>query len=148
MQDGLRLSALMNEQLPRRPPPAKLPISARVTRQLGALRPQRSASMTVDYCSKSLMKARDRFHRAAESGGAVLDELPVDARRPRGEPLSISIARLGSDAPDRVLLHSSAVTGIARLSLPSKACGSRSPLQDIVLLSSSCSCSAQRCSCS
>ncbi len=55
--------------------------------------------------------ARDRFLRAAE-GVAALGRLPLDVLGPRGEPLAIDIAWIGSPAPSRALVHTSGMHGI------------------------------------
>ena len=67
---------------------------------------------TTDYFSSTYAEARDRFHEAAGSAGAVLEDLPVDGRGPIGEPLSISVARLGSPTASHVLLHTSGIHGV------------------------------------
>jgi hypothetical protein len=56
--------------------------------------------------------ARARFRAAALRAGAALDALPLAARGPRDEALSIDIAWLGARRPQRLLLHISGVHGV------------------------------------
>jgi len=81
--------------------------------------------------------ARRRFQDAARAAGAGLDTLEIEARGPRGEPLAIDIAWLGTSAPaaTRLVLHTAGLHGVeayagsaiqlaalARLSPPPKGC--------------------------
>jgi len=66
--------------------------------------------LDVDYFA-----ARDDFRRIAQKAGARLMDLPISARGPKGEELSVDIAVLGSDSPRRILLHSSGVHGVEGL---------------------------------
>ena len=68
--------------------------------------------MNIKFFSTSFTEARDRFREFAEQAGAEIEELPLDAMGPEGEPLSISIAQLGCETPEHVLLHSSGLHGI------------------------------------
>ena len=68
--------------------------------------------MNTEFFSTSFTEARDRFHELAERAGAALDLLPLEATGPHGEPLSISIARLGPAAAEHVLLHTSGLHGV------------------------------------
>jgi hypothetical protein len=63
------------------------------------------------YFSADYAAARERFLRAAEPVGEVLG-LPLDVLGPRGEPLAIDIAWIGSPAPSRALVHTSGMHGI------------------------------------
>lgn len=69
--------------------------------------PDGAALFSPDYNS-----ARQRFRDAATAAGAGLDELPLAARGPTGEPLGIDIAWLGPRPAARVLLHISGVHGV------------------------------------
>ncbi|MBI2314152.1 MAG: DUF2817 domain-containing protein [Betaproteobacteria bacterium] len=64
------------------------------------------------YFSPDYATARERFLAAAQSAGARLHTLALDARGPDGSPLSIDIAWLGAPAPSRVFLHSSGMHGV------------------------------------
>jgi hypothetical protein len=68
--------------------------------------------MTVNFFSSSFAEAEHRFQRAAESIGAAMEVLPLDATGPGGEKLSISIARLGAENAENVLLHCSGLHGV------------------------------------
>lgn len=65
-----------------------------------------------DYFSSDYFSARNRFREAIEKRGGRLDVLPIDARGPGGEELTIDIGWIGSPNPARVLLHSSGVHGV------------------------------------
>jgi len=64
------------------------------------------------YFSPDYATARERFRSAAQAVGAELHALPLEARGPRGEALTIDIARLGHPDAERVLLHSSGLHGV------------------------------------
>lgn len=64
------------------------------------------------YFSPDYFRARARFRAGAHSAQAALDSLPIDAVGPRGEPLSIEVARLGASSASHVLLHTSGVHGV------------------------------------
>jgi hypothetical protein len=64
------------------------------------------------YFSPDYVTARARFREAARAAGAGLDELPLEARGPGGEPLTIDIACLGPRRASRVLLHTSGIHGV------------------------------------
>jgi hypothetical protein len=64
------------------------------------------------FFSPDYPTARDRFRDAARQAGASLDAIPIDARGPSGEKLTIDIARLGSRGAKRVLLHTSGLHGV------------------------------------
>lgn len=66
----------------------------------------------ADFFSDDYSQARERFRTAALAAGAALHALPIDARGPCGENLTIDIAWLGSRHPRRALLHSSGVHGV------------------------------------
>jgi Protein of unknown function (DUF2817) len=64
------------------------------------------------YFSPNYFTARDRFRRGAAKAGARLDVLAIGAKGPAGEDLTIDIAWFGSNAPKRLLLHSSGLHGV------------------------------------
>jgi len=64
------------------------------------------------YFSPDYFIARTRFRESAANRGARLQTLPMTAKGPNGEDLTIDIAWFGSDSPRRVLLHSSGLHGI------------------------------------
>ncbi|MEE8349163.1 MAG: DUF2817 domain-containing protein [Acidobacteriota bacterium] len=68
--------------------------------------------MSSSYFSPDYASARDRFCQAATEAGARLDELTLKARGPQQEKLTINLAWLGAENPDRVLLHTSGVHGV------------------------------------
>ena len=65
-----------------------------------------------DYFSKNFASARSRFIAAACAAGATMDELRLNAMGPNGIPLATEIAWLGSDEPERVVIHSSGIHGV------------------------------------
>ncbi|MEE2750218.1 MAG: DUF2817 domain-containing protein [Myxococcota bacterium] len=65
-----------------------------------------------DYFSENYSTARSRFRDAAAAAGATLHSLPLDAQGPDSEELTIDIALLGSENPERVLLHSCGLHGV------------------------------------
>ncbi len=64
------------------------------------------------YFSQNYITARSRFREAVKKAGGRLESLPLDAKGPAGEDLSIDIAWFGADQPRRVLLHSSGLHGV------------------------------------
>jgi hypothetical protein len=71
------------------------------------------ASVTgADFFSPDYAGARARFRAAALRAGAALDALPLAARGPHDESLSIDVAWLGARRPRHVLLHISGVHGV------------------------------------
>ncbi|MCB1172091.1 MAG: DUF2817 domain-containing protein [Leptospiraceae bacterium] len=62
--------------------------------------------------AQDYIAARERFRKAAVAADAKLYTLPIDARGPNGEELSIDIARIGKKRAKRVLLHSSGIHGV------------------------------------
>ena len=62
--------------------------------------------------SPDYVSARDRFRDAARSAGGCLTTLPVSAKGPRGEDLTIDIAWFGASKPRRVLVHSCGLHGV------------------------------------
>jgi hypothetical protein len=66
----------------------------------------------ADYFSPDYAVACERFRAAARRSGAAFEALSIGARGPASEPLTIDVARLGSPAAQRVLLHVSGVHGV------------------------------------
>jgi len=66
----------------------------------------------VDYFSRDYFTARDRFRESARRAGGILHTLPITAKGPEGEALTIDIAWFGAASPRRVLLHSSGLHGV------------------------------------
>ena len=64
------------------------------------------------YFSRDYRAARERFRAAAAAKGAALDALPLEARGPADEPLSIDIAWFGSKRPEKALVHTSGMHGV------------------------------------
>lgn len=64
------------------------------------------------FFSHDYAAARSRFRAAAAACGARLHALPLVARGPRGEALTIDIACLGDESARRVLLHSAGIHGV------------------------------------
>jgi hypothetical protein len=70
--------------------------------------------MTADtgYFSPDYFAARNRFRQGAAKAGGRLEALPLKAKGPRGEELTIDIAWFGSPTPRRALVHSSGIHGV------------------------------------
>jgi hypothetical protein len=66
----------------------------------------------ASYFSADYFTARDRFRQATMQAGGRLEQLPLQAKGPKGEELGIDIAWFGADNPHRLLLHSSGIHGI------------------------------------
>jgi Protein of unknown function (DUF2817) len=64
------------------------------------------------YWSEDYKTATDKFCDAAIRASAVLEKLEIAAKGPHGETLAISIAWLGDDDPEKVILHSSGMHGV------------------------------------
>jgi hypothetical protein len=69
-------------------------------------------SQATDYFSPDYFTARTRFHQAVERGGGRLHSIPIDAKGPGGENLTIDIGWFGSEHPRKLLLHSSGLHGV------------------------------------
>jgi hypothetical protein len=67
---------------------------------------------SLNYFSPDYFTAKDRFREYAASAGAHLEVLPLTANGPDGQELTIDIAWIGSDTPNRVLVHSSGLHGV------------------------------------
>ena len=65
-----------------------------------------------EYFSKNYASARSRFIATACAAGASMDELHLNVMGPDGIPLATEIAWLGSDEPERVVIHSSGIHGV------------------------------------
>ena len=70
------------------------------------------ADNSSSYFSEDYFIARNRFIEAGRSAGAIMDQLNLNERGPKGELLTIDIAWLGSQTPKTVLLHTSGVHGV------------------------------------
>jgi len=68
--------------------------------------------MSLEYFSLSYKSARDRFCNAARDAGARLDQVELDVSGPNKEKLTINMAWLGAERPERVLLHTSGLHGV------------------------------------
>lgn len=67
----------------------------------------------LEHCfSPDYFTARDRFRAAARQAGGRLDSLPIDAKGPEGQELSVDIAWFGAKQPRRALVHSSGLHGV------------------------------------
>lgn len=71
-----------------------------------------SAVSGVSLFSPDYASARARFRAAALRAGAAHDALPLAARGPHDESLTIDLAWLGTRRPRRVMLHISGVHGV------------------------------------
>src|SRR5262245_3906684 len=67
---------------------------------------------SLTFFSSDYITARTRFRESATKTAARLQALPLNAKGPNGEELTIDIAWFGSESPHRVLLHSSGLHGI------------------------------------
>jgi len=66
-----------------------------------------AAAFSPDYTA-----ARARFRSSALALGCTMEEHPIGQRGPDGEELTIDLARLGADAPKRVVIVSSGLHGV------------------------------------
>lgn len=64
------------------------------------------------YFSETYIDARQRFVTAAKNAGAELFRIPLPARGPKKEELSIDIAHLGTKSFTKVLLHTCGIHGV------------------------------------
>ena len=71
----------------------------------------RASAAGADFFSPDYAGARARFRAAALRAGAALDALPLAARGPHDESLTIDFAWLGDRRPRHVVLHISGVHG-------------------------------------
>ncbi len=74
--------------------------------------PLRADAAGAGLFSPDYAAARSRFRAAARGAGATLDALPLTARGPLDESLTIDIAWLGNPRPRRVMLHITGVHGV------------------------------------
>lgn len=72
----------------------------------------RASGAGADFFPPDYAGARARFRAAALRAGAALDALPLAARGPHDESLTIDLAWLGARRPRRVVLHISGVHGV------------------------------------
>src|SRR5262245_35567737 len=66
----------------------------------------------ITYFSPDYLTASERFRTTALKSGGRLEILPLQAKGPADQELGIDIAWFGSQAPRRVLLHSSGLHGV------------------------------------
>lgn len=66
----------------------------------------------TEYFSPDYFTARTRFRQAVEEAGGRLHAIPIDAKGPGSEQLTIDIGWFGSEQPNKVLLHSSGLHGV------------------------------------
>ncbi len=66
----------------------------------------------ADFFSPDYRTARERFRAAAETAGASLHALPLDATGPNGDTLTIDIAWLGDGSARNIVLHTTGLHGI------------------------------------
>lgn len=66
----------------------------------------------MTWFSPDYVTARTRFRDAVRRAGGRLIALPLAARGPAGEDLTIDVGWLGDEQPHRVLLHSCGVHGV------------------------------------
>ena len=69
-------------------------------------------NQAANYFSPDYFTARTRFRQAVEKTGGRLHAIPIDAKGPGGEELSIDIGWFGAENPKKVLLHSSGLHGV------------------------------------
>lgn len=72
----------------------------------------RASTSGTDLFSPDWGSARPRFRATALRAGAALEALPIAARGPHDESLTIDLAWLGARRPRRVLLHITGVHGV------------------------------------
>lgn len=68
--------------------------------------------MSLKCFSPTYESARDRFSKSATDAGARLDQIELDVSGPNEENLTINMAWLGAERPERVLLHTSGLHGV------------------------------------
>jgi len=67
---------------------------------------------SLNYLSPDFFTARNRFREYAARAGARLEVLVLEAKGPDGQELTIDIAWIGTDTPNRLLVHSSGLHGV------------------------------------
>src|SRR5262245_52692151 len=67
---------------------------------------------TARHFSPDYLTARARFRAKVQAAHGRLEQIPIDARGPGGEALTIDIGWFGAERPRRVLLHSSGIHGV------------------------------------
>jgi hypothetical protein len=70
------------------------------------------SSETERYFSPDYVTARARFREKVRAAQGRLAQIPIDARGPGGEALTIDIGWFGAPRPKRLLLHSSGIHGV------------------------------------
>ncbi|MDR3634194.1 MAG: DUF2817 domain-containing protein [Isosphaeraceae bacterium] len=71
-----------------------------------------TVSIGIEAFSPDYFTARERFRAAVEARGFVVESLSVGLRGPSGEDLTIDVARLGSERPERAVVVSSGLHGV------------------------------------
>jgi hypothetical protein len=75
----------------------------------------RGAPMTAEterVFSPDYLTARTRFRERVRAAEGRLDQIPLDARGPGGEPLTIDVGWFGAQRPRRVVVHSAGMHGV------------------------------------
>ena len=67
---------------------------------------------TARHFSPDYLTARARFRAKVQAAHGGLAQIPIDARGPAGEALTIDIGWFGAARPRKVLLHSSGIHGV------------------------------------
>ena len=67
---------------------------------------------TARHFSPDYLTARARFRAKVQAAHGGLAQIPIDARGPAGEALTIDIGWFGAARPRQVLLHSSGIHGV------------------------------------
>ena len=78
----------------------------------GSSEGDRQDTASAKYFSPNYATARAQFRTAVEKAGGRLTALPLDAKGPKREDLTIDIAWFGAEKPRRVLVHSSGLHGV------------------------------------
>ncbi len=69
-------------------------------------------NLSQRFFSPEYFTARQRFRERAAAAGGRPTEIPLDAKGPNREELSIDVAWFGAAQPQRVLVHSSGLHGV------------------------------------
>src|SRR3954465_7031883 len=67
---------------------------------------------SAGYFSQTYFEARDRFRDAVTRAGGQLVPLPVEAKGPAGQALTIDVGWFGAERPERAFIHSCGVHGV------------------------------------
>ena len=66
----------------------------------------------TDYFSEDYRTARDRFRLSVAEAGGRVHSLPLAAKSPDGDDLTIDVGWFGAESPKRALLHVSGIHGV------------------------------------